>query len=173
MGLGTAVAHSGQPFPQLLSPYTTSTPRRHDECFQTKTFVVLTWCHTTSTRRKSYVWKHSWCDVTKYFAVPKLSPCRRGVRAVDTELLIGHYWTFRFESPKKNNFLAVFFESTSCWNFQYLRTILKGFWETVCNTVRPMLLDRCPVCLFCLSVYPVCDVGVLCTNGWMDQDATW
>jgi len=29
-----------------------------------------------------------------------------------------------------------------------------------------MLSDRCPVC-------PVCDVGVLWPNGWMDQDATW
>ena len=32
-------------------------------------------------------------------------------------------------------------------------------------TVRPMLRDRCPVC--------VCNVGVLWPNGWMDQDATW
>jgi len=30
-----------------------------------------------------------------------------------------------------------------------------------------MLLDSC------LSVCPVCDVGVLWPNGWMDQDATW
>jgi len=29
-----------------------------------------------------------------------------------------------------------------------------------------MLSDRCPVC-------PVCNVGVLWLNGWMDQDATW
>jgi len=42
-----------------------------------------------------------------------------------------------------------------------------AFWATVCKTVRPMLLDRClPVC-------PVCDVGVLWPNGWMDQHATW
>jgi len=32
-----------------------------------------------------------------------------------------------------------------------------------------MLSDRCPV----LSVCPVCDVGKLWPNGWMDQDATW
>jgi len=32
-------------------------------------------------------------------------------------------------------------------------------------TVRPMLQDRCPVCL-------VFNVGVLWPNGWMDQDAT-
>jgi len=37
---------------------------------------------------------------------------------------------------------------------------------TVCKTVRPMLSDRCLSC-------PVCDVGVLWPNGWMDQDATW
>ena len=41
------------------------------------------------------------------------------------------------------------------------------FWATVCKTVRAMLLDRC------LSVCPVCDVGVLWPNGWMDQHATW
>ena len=29
--------------------------------------------------------------------------------------------------------------------------------------IRPMLSDRCPVC-------PVCDVGILWPNGWMDQD---
>ena len=29
-----------------------------------------------------------------------------------------------------------------------------------------MLSDRCPVC-------PVCNVGVLWPNGWMDQDKTW
>jgi len=39
------------------------------------------------------------------------------------------------------------------------------FWATVCKTVRPMLSDRCPVC-------PVCDVGVLWSNGWIDQDET-
>jgi len=27
-----------------------------------------------------------------------------------------------------------------------------SFWATVCKTVRPMLLDRCPVCLSRLSV---------------------
>jgi len=34
-------------------------------------------------------------------------------------------------------------------------------------TVRPVLRDRCPVCL------SVCNVGVLWPSGWMDQDATW
>jgi len=38
------------------------------------------------------------------------------------------------------------------------------FWATVCKTVCPMLLDHC------LSVCPVCDVGVLWPYGWMDQD---
>ena len=48
------------------------------------------------------------------------------------------------------------------------------FWATVCETVRPMLSDRCPVCLPCLSgCLSGCDVGVLWPNGWMDQDATW
>jgi len=41
------------------------------------------------------------------------------------------------------------------------------FWATVCKTVRPMLSARC------LSVCPVCNVGVLWPNGWMDQDKTW
>jgi len=42
-----------------------------------------------------------------------------------------------------------------------------SFWATVCKTVRPMLLDHCPVSL------SVCDVGVLWPDGWMDQDETW
>jgi len=42
-------------------------------------------------------------------------------------------------------------------------------WATVCRTVRPTLSDRCVSCLSC----PVCDVGVLWPNSWMDQDATW
>jgi len=37
------------------------------------------------------------------------------------------------------------------------------YWPIVCNMVRPMLSDHCPVC----------DVGVLWPNGWMDQDETW
>ena len=37
---------------------------------------------------------------------------------------------------------------------------------TVCKTVRPMPLDRCPV----LSV---CNVHALWPNGWTDQDETW
>jgi len=45
------------------------------------------------------------------------------------------------------------------------------FWATVCKTVRPMLSDRC--LSVCLSVCPVCDVGVLWPKGWMDQDETW
>ena len=40
------------------------------------------------------------------------------------------------------------------------------FWTTVCKTVRPMLSDRCLSC-------PVCTVGVLWPNGWMDHDETW
>jgi len=41
---------------------------------------------------------------------------------------------------------------------------------TVCETVRPMLSDSCPVCL---SVCHGCKVDVLWPNGWMDQDKTW
>jgi len=47
------------------------------------------------------------------------------------------------------------------------------FWTTVCKTVRPMLLDRCPVLSVCLSVCPVCNVGALWPNDWVDQDETW
>ena len=42
------------------------------------------------------------------------------------------------------------------------------------KTVRTMLSDRFPVlsvCLSCLSV--TSDVGVLWSNGWIDQDETW
>jgi len=35
-------------------------------------------------------------------------------------------------------------------------------WANVCKTVRPILWDRC------LSVCPVCNVGVLWPNGRMD-----
>jgi len=44
------------------------------------------------------------------------------------------------------------------------------FWATVCKTVRPMLSDGCLSCLFDC---PICDVGVLWPNGWMDKDETW
>jgi len=33
-----------------------------------------------------------------------------------------------------------------------------------------MLSDRCPVCL---SVCPVCDIGILWPNAWVDQYETW
>jgi len=44
-----------------------------------------------------------------------------------------------------------------------------SFWATVCETVRRMLSDRCPVCL------SECDIhnGVLWPNGWMGQDVNW
>jgi len=47
------------------------------------------------------------------------------------------------------------------------------YWATVCKTVRPMLSDRCPVCLSLLSVLSVCSVRsvalVHCdqTVGWI------
>jgi len=44
------------------------------------------------------------------------------------------------------------------------------FWENVCKTVRPILSDRCLVCPSCMFV---CDVGVLSSNGWTDEDETW
>jgi len=54
-----------------------------------------------------------------------------------------------------------------------VHTCISSFWATVCKTVRPVLSDRClsvqSVCLTC----PVCNVGVLWPNGWMDQDETW
>jgi len=54
-----------------------------------------------------------------------------------------------------------------------------NFWVTVCKTVHRILSDRClSVCLSVLSVYPVlccpvCDLGLLWPNSWMDQDETW
>ena len=46
-----------------------------------------------------------------------------------------------------------------------------SFWATVCKTVRPMLPDRCPVCL---SVsLSVCNVRALWPDDWTDQDETW
>jgi len=44
------------------------------------------------------------------------------------------------------------------------------FWATICKTVHPMLSDSC---LSVQSVCPVCNVGVLWPNGWMDQYETW
>ena len=41
------------------------------------------------------------------------------------------------------------------------------YWATVCKKVRPMLSNRCSV------LYPVCNVGALWSNAWMDQDETW
>ena len=42
-----------------------------------------------------------------------------------------------------------------------------SFWATVCKTVHPVLSD------YCLSVCPVCDVGVMWPNSWIDKDETW
>ena len=50
------------------------------------------------------------------------------------------------------------------------RNLVHTFWATVCKTVRPMLSNRC------VSVCPVCNVGVLYVDKrlqWMDQDETW
>ena len=56
-----------------------------------------------------------------------------------------------------------------CW---CAMPFVRGFWATVCKTVRPMLSHRCLSCADCLSC-PVCDVGALWPNGWMDRDETW
>jgi len=57
-------------------------------------------------------------------------------------------------------------------NFRSQNFLLPGtfipkihFWTTLCKTVCPMLSYRCLSC-------PVCDIGVLWPNGWMDQDET-
>jgi len=46
------------------------------------------------------------------------------------------------------------------------------FWATVCKTVHPICYQTV-VGLSVLSVCPVCDVGVLWPNCWMDQGETW
>jgi len=51
--------------------------------------------------------------------------------------------------------------------FVFCSVSLRFFWATVCERVHPMLSDRC------LSVCPVCNIGVLWPNSWMDQDETW
>jgi len=58
--------------------------------------------------------------------------------------------------------------SWACTKISLLQTPNLGcFCSTVCKTVRPVLWGRY---LSCLSV---CYIGVLWSNGWMDQDATW
>jgi len=53
----------------------------------------------------------------------------------------------------------------SPWSSAHIVVYFFRFWATVCKTVRPMLSDR--------DVCPVCDVGVLWSNGCTDQDETW
>jgi len=44
----------------------------------------------------------------------------------------------------------------------------EAFWATVCKTVRPMLSDRCPVCLLSVrSVSPFFVPCLLWPNGWI------
>jgi len=47
--------------------------------------------------------------------------------------------------------------------------------QTASRSVKPFLATVCMLSDRCLSVLslPVCDVGVLWRNGWVDQDATW
>jgi len=42
------------------------------------------------------------------------------------------------------------------------------FWVTICKR-----FTLCYQIVVCLSVCPVCDIGVLWPNGWMDQYETW
>jgi len=54
-------------------------------------------------------------------------------------------------------------------------------WRQIIDSIKSdrFLGDVCktytirPFCLSCLSVCPVCSVGVLWPNGWMDQNETW
>jgi len=63
-------------------------------------------------------------------------------------------------------FITILYASLSMIYIIIQNTSCSFCWGAVCKTVRPMLSDRCPVC-------PVCGVGVLWPNGWMDQDETW
>jgi len=40
----------------------------------------------------------------------------------------------------------------SSFSKSHFTWLSESFWVTVCKTVRPMLSDRCPVCLSCLTV---------------------
>ena len=48
-----------------------------------------------------------------------------------------------------------------------------SFWVTVCKMVCPILSEHCLAVCPVLSCLSVSNVGVLRTNGWMDQDETW
>ena len=51
-----------------------------------------------------------------------------------------------------------------------------GDWRPVTYTFGRLFVKRFALCyqtVVCLSVCPVCNVGVLWPNGWMDQDKTW
>jgi len=67
-------------------------------------------------------------------------------------MLLRCFWLIRLSLITSLSYAAV-----ALWTY---------FWANVCKTVRPMLSDRCPVCL------SVCNVGVLWPNGWMYQDET-
>jgi len=54
-------------------------------------------------------------------------------------------------------------------DLSHVMVFSRPFWATVCETVRRMLSDRCPVG----PILSVCNVDVMRPNGWMDQDQTW
>jgi len=62
-----------------------------------------------------------------------------------------------------NNVLKYLFFKSIGNAFHFTALCLIDFCATVCKTVHPMLSDRC------LSVCPVCDVGMYCgqTVGWI------
>jgi len=54
-----------------------------------------------------------------------------------------------------------------------LQTVAQKRFALCYQTVVCLSCPVCPVLSVCMSVLSVCDVVVLCPNGWMDQDATW
>jgi len=66
----------------------------------------------------------------------------------------------------KNYFVFVVYDARTSSDCLTISETHFDFWATVCKTFRPMLSDRYPDC-------PLCNVGVLWPNAWMDQNETW
>jgi len=77
----------------------------------------------------------------------------------DKKLISLLYIKPKFENPR--------WRRPPSWKIEKSPYLVRGFWATVCKTVRPMLSVRC------LSVLSVCNLGVLWPNSWTDQDETW